>query len=214
MSLQTAENFTKSSINYHIKSLCHLVYGDFLYDKAYSNTLHYKVESVHCNACPTLTGAIRGTSKEKFYQELGLESLRQWQCYRKLCNYCKILKNQSPPYLSKMFLAKALHTIRTAANLPLLSIKHGFFKNSFIPATINEWNNLGINIWDTECFGILTNAVLSFIRPSASSVYNCHNPKGIKLLAMLHLNLSHLPSHKFKHGFQDSLEPPVHLWSR
>ena len=113
-----------------------------------------------------------------------------------------------------MFLAKALHTIRTAANLPLLSIKHGFFKNSFIPATINERNNLGINIRNTECFGILTNAVLSFIRPSASSVYNCHNPKGIKLLAMLHLNLSHLHSHKFKHGFQDSLEPPVHLWSR
>ena len=44
--------------------------------------------------------------------------------------------------------------------------------------------------------------------PSANCIYNCHNPKGTNLLlTRLLLNLSHLRSHKFKHSFQDSLNP-------
>ena len=36
------------------------------------------------NTCLVITGAIRGTSKEKLYQELGLESLQLRRWYRKL----------------------------------------------------------------------------------------------------------------------------------
>ena len=49
--------------------------------------------------------------------------------------------------------------------------------------------------------------ILSFIRPSPNSTFNCHNPKGIELLSRLRLGLSHLREHKFKHSFQDSLNP-------
>ena len=38
-----------------------------------------------------------------------------------------------------------------------------------------------------------------------NNVYDCHNPKGIKLLTRLRLGLSHLREHKFKHRFQDTL---------
>ena len=34
-----------------------------------------------------------------------------------------------------------------------------------------------------------------------------HNPKGIKLITRLRLGLSHLREHKFKHSFQDTLNP-------
>ena len=54
----------------------HLDYGDVLYDQAFNNSFKEKLESIQYNACLALTGAIRGTSKEKIYQELGLESLR------------------------------------------------------------------------------------------------------------------------------------------
>ena len=43
--------------------------------------------------------------------------------------------------------------------------------------------------------------------PSARSLFNCHNPEGIKFITMLRLGLSHLREHKFKHSFQDSLNP-------
>ena len=54
----------------------HLDYGDVLYDQAFNNSFKEKLESFQYNACLALTGAIRGMSKEKIYQELGLESLR------------------------------------------------------------------------------------------------------------------------------------------
>ena len=48
---------------------------------------------------------------------------------------------------------------------------------------------------------------MQFIRPSPNSIFNCQNPKGVKLLARLRSGLSHLRDHKFKHSFQDSLNP-------
>ena len=52
-------------------------------------------------------------------------------------------------------------------------------------------------------------SLLNFIRPSESTVFNCHNPKRVKLLTRLRLGLSHLCEHKFKHSFQDSLNLTV-----
>ena len=49
--------------------------------------------------------------------------------------------------------------------------------------------------------------MLSFIRPSSNSAFNCHNPKGIKFLSRLTLGLSYLREHKFKYSFQESLNP-------
>ena len=43
--------------------------------------------------------------------------------------------------------------------------------------------------------------------PSENRVYNCHNPKAIKLLPRLSIGLSHLREHKFKHSFLDTLNP-------
>ena len=54
----------------------HLDYGDIIYDEAYNKLFHQKLESVQCNACLALSGAIRGSSREKLYHELGLESLQ------------------------------------------------------------------------------------------------------------------------------------------
>ena len=58
----------------------HLDYGNVIYDQPNNSRLSDKIESVQYNAALAITGAIRGTSKEKLYQELGLESLkdRRW----------------------------------------------------------------------------------------------------------------------------------------
>ena len=47
-------------------------------------SFHHKLEFIQYNACLAITGAIRGTSKEKLYQKLGLESLQLRRWYRKL----------------------------------------------------------------------------------------------------------------------------------
>ena len=43
----------------------HLDYGDVIYDQGYNVSFQQKVESIQYNAAIAITGAIRGTSKEK-----------------------------------------------------------------------------------------------------------------------------------------------------
>ena len=58
----------------------HLDYGDIVYDRAFNESFHKYLESIQYNAAIVITGAIRGTSSEKLFQGLGLESLksRRW----------------------------------------------------------------------------------------------------------------------------------------
>ena len=69
------QRFALSTIN-KVFVRPYLDYGDILYDQSYNMSFHQKLESIQYNACLTITGAIRGTSKENLYQELGLESLQ------------------------------------------------------------------------------------------------------------------------------------------
>ena len=96
---------------------------------------------------------------------------------------------------------------RQCNKIPAINVKHDFFKNTFFPSTIMEWNKLGWEIKNSESIVTSKKRILSFIRPSANSTFNCHNPRGIKLLSQLWLDLSHLREHEFKHSFQDSLDP-------
>ena len=77
----------------------HLDYGDVIYDQSYNSTFHQKMETIQYNAAIAITGAIRGSSREKLYQELRLESLQQRRWYRKFCYFFKLTKNKSPKYL-------------------------------------------------------------------------------------------------------------------
>ena len=49
----------------------------------------------------------------------------------------------------------------------------------------------------------LQETLLQFLRPSGRTVFNCYNPKGVKLLT----RISHFREHQFKHSFQDSFNP-------
>ena len=47
----------------------HLGYGDIIYDHTFNESFHQMNESIQYNAAIAITGAIRGTSSEKLYQE-------------------------------------------------------------------------------------------------------------------------------------------------
>ena len=49
--------------------------------------------------------------------------------------------------------------------------------------------------------------ILKFIRPTPNSVLNCENHSTIKLVTSLCDGRSYLLEHKFKHSFQDTLNP-------
>ena len=72
---------------------------------------------------------------------------------------------------------------------------------------MSEWNKLDLNIRNSASLNTFRKKLLNFIRPSANSAFNIHNPLGITLLTRLHLGLNHLNEHKFRHCFQDTLNP-------
>ena len=80
-------------------------------------------------------------------------------------------------------------------------MKHNFFKNTFFLSTIIEWNKLDWKIKNSESIETVKKGIPSFIRPYLNSTFNCHNPKGTKLLSRLWFSLSHLREHTFKHSF-------------
>ena len=111
-----------------------LDYGDIIYDRAYNTSFHQNIESIQYNAALAITGAVRGTSREKLYQTLGFESLQQRRWYRKLCCFFKIINNQLQRY--RFQLVPSLNTryfSRNSENIPQLRTKHDFLESLFSP---------------------------------------------------------------------------------
>ena len=167
-----------------------------------------KLESIQYRVCLIITGAIRGNSREKFYQELGLESLQSRRWYRKLVIFLKNYLNKSPFYLFNLIPEKiSSYAVRNVDCIPLIKIKHNFFKNTFLPSAIIEWNKLDLAIRNAESLGIFKSNILKFIRPTLRSFFNCYSHKEIRLTTWLRLGLSHLCEHKFNHNFQNCFNP-------
>ena len=101
-----------------------------------------KIESVQYNAALAITDAIRKISKQKLYQELGLESLKDRRWLSQMSYSYKIISTKLPPFLYEL--------------LPPLQMSHGypgcfqtlrrrttFFENSILPFNTTKWNNFG-----------------------------------------------------------------------
>ena len=80
----------------------HLDYGVIIFDQPENESFCKKVESVQYNAALTSTWAIQGTSREKVYKELALETQKFKRSLKKLCCFYKIKNNVIPPYLAEL----------------------------------------------------------------------------------------------------------------
>ena len=85
--------------------------------------------------------------------------------------------------------------------------KHNFFKNSFFPSVIIEWNKLDHNLRRCDSYNIFKSNILKFIEPSSNTFFDCHDPIGIKYITRIQFGLGHIQVHKFKHSFQDTFNP-------
>ena len=83
----------KSSLTIYKALLGPLIdYGDIIYDQPQNESFCEKLESVQYKAALAITGAMQGTSCDKIYQELGLESLKARRWYKHLSCMFKIMK--------------------------------------------------------------------------------------------------------------------------
>ena len=151
----------------------HLDYGDIVYDRAFNESFHKNLESIQYNAAIAITGAIRGTSSEKIFQELGLESLKSRRWLRKLCLFYNIFHKKYLTYLFQLITpSNNVYATRSSQSNKISSFKtrHNFFIDSFFPAVIPEWNSLDINIRNSSSINVFKKELLKLIIPDSNSL--------------------------------------------
>ena len=140
LSIHLPRNALLTIYKYFIRP--HLDYGDILYDNANNENCQSKLEKVQYRACLAITGAIKGTSRERLYNELGLHSLitRQWRS--ELIIFYKIVNGLLPEYLYSYlnFPSQDNSSLRSASTSVIKSFpsRTKSFKNTFFPYCINE----------------------------------------------------------------------------
>ena len=186
----------------------HLDYADIIYDYPGNATLSSKLESIQYNACLAITGCFRGTSREKLYSELGLESLADRRYSRRLFLFYKIVNKMAPRYLSDILPTRnaTIANLRSRPQIYPLHARTERFRNSFFPFCISEWNKLDSQIRNLPSISSFKRKILEFLRPKASKTFKVPNNYGVILLTRLRIGFSHLHEHKFRHGF-DAIDP-------
>ena len=141
----------------------HLDYCDIIYDKPSNEKFIDTLELIQYNATLAMAGAIKGTTKEKLYNELGLEYLRDRRWMRELGLFHKIFNLKSPIYLYDLITPV---TRSYASRSKSFNCRTEYFMNYFVPNVINELNKLDIKITNVHHI-ILLNILylLSFIGP-------------------------------------------------
>ena len=106
-------------------------YGEIIYDQPQNESFCEKLESVQYKAALAITGAMQGTSRDKVYQELGLETLKCGRWYKRLSCMFTIMKKEVPNYLINL-IPKCEAAIRTRNNNFLMfNCRTDCFKYSF-----------------------------------------------------------------------------------
>ena len=125
---------------------------------------------------------------------------------RRLCLFYKVVSTKLPAYICD-FIPPVRQSQRHPNTFKSSSSRTEYFKKLYIPFVIGEWNKLNPEVRKSASYNIFRKLLLNFIQPSASKVYNIKDTIGIELITRLRLGFSHLREHKFKHNFQDMLNP-------
>ena len=182
-------------------------YGDIIYDQPNDDSFCEKLESIQYKAALAITGATQGTSRDKIYKELGLESLKTRRWYKHLTCMFKIMNEKAPNYLINL-IPKRNQIIRTTnSHTPIIHCRIDYFKYSFFPSTLRDWFNLDENIRNSESISSFKNKLLAFIRPEESIIFNIFDPQGLTILTRLRVGFSHLNEHRFRHNIENCINP-------
>ena len=105
------------------------------------------------------------------------------------------------------FPSKDNYSLRSASTSIIKSIpsRTKSFKRMFFPYCINEWNEINIEIRNCRSLNIFKTSISS--KKQENSLFSVHDLLGAKLLTRLRLKFSHLNEHKFRHGFNDTINP-------
>ena len=112
-----------------------------IYDHTSNASFSKKIKSVQYNLALAITGTVQVSSHEKLHQKLGLEYLYRRRWAGRLCLLYKVFSTGHPSNVYDLL--QSMRSFRRHVNsFNMVSCKSEYFKNSFIPNVINDWNYL------------------------------------------------------------------------
>ena len=170
---------------YELYVIPHLDYGDIIYhryDPEVQLSFTQKIEQTQYAAALAVTGAWRGTNRQRLYNELRWESLyiRRW--YRRLCHFFNLKDRQSPEYLFREIPVEQhmnynLRRVRTYT--PSFG-RTTRFSNMYFSNFVYEWNLLHRNTRSSRYISEFKRKLLCKIGPTESCVFTIYDIEGVK----------------------------------
>ena len=201
----------------------HIEYGDIIFHqppttKDFSFDTHLKplmqkLESLQYSAALAITGAWRGTSTDKIYEELGWETLTNRRWYRRLSLFFQIAHNQAPQYLCNIITPQLPLWRRNPNNndndkrFKIFFSRTIKFGDSFFPSCVADWNNLDENFKRAINKKSFQNSLIKIMRPLKCNNFKILDNIGLMYLTQLRVGLNNLRQYKYDHNFADTTDP-------
>ena len=157
----------------YIRSL--LEYADVLWDNCTQQQCN-EIEKIQLEAGRIVTGATKLVEIDKLYKELGWLKLSERRDLHKLFLFFKMNHGLSPLYLSNLL---PLHVgelssyrLRNAENYVGIRANTRAYAESFLPSTLQAWNNLPEAFRSADTLGAFKH-LLTLDTPKVPAYYDC-----------------------------------------
>ncbi len=150
----------------------------------------YKLELLQLEAARIITGLTKFASKNSLYYETGWQPLSERRKNRKLITIYKIFNNMCPLYLTDLIPdnipTRTNYNLRTNCNVRVPFARTATFKRSFIPSTLQMWNQLPLSTRNSTSINMFKSSITTLV-DCAPNYYTCGN----RLLNIIHTRLRH-----------------------
>ena len=148
----------------------HLDYGDIIYhryDPDLRLDLTKRLEQTQYSAALAVTGAWRGTIRQRLFNELVKENLYNRRWYRRLCHFITLKITQRPEYLSSHIPPerKITYNLRNPSVYPEKGARTARFSSTYFQNVIAEWNLLNSDLRNSESVAAFKKKLISTVRP-------------------------------------------------
>ena len=178
-----------------------LEYGSLIWDNI-DNIDILGIENVQLAAGRIVSGAIRGTSHEAIYNELGWETLAKRRERQQLLLFHRMMHNHCPQYLVELVpnSTDMVHNYctrnNTGSRLVQPRCRTEQYRQSFLPKVTRIWNSLSPEITSIENYNNFKSRLLQN-KPITNSLYYEGNRLNNIAHATMRMGCSKLHEHLF-----------------
>ena len=181
-------------------------YADVVWDNC-TNYEKQELGKIQAEAARIVTGAIKLVSLHALFDEVNWEPLEARRMKHRLLLLYKMFNNLSQEYLSSLIHPTinniSRHNLRNAHNIQTLDSRTTQYFNSFLPSSVREWNNLSLDVRNSDSIIIFKRKLNSDIKYISRYFYAGKRSAQV-LHTRLHTKCSSLNDDLFQKRINDS----------